>query len=347
MTAPLTSPGLLDLQVNGYAGVDFNNAALTADALDAALEAMLASGVTACLPTLITASFTTLRERFLALDAAVASSRLGPSMVPGYHLEGPFLNSGDGYAGCHPASDMCDPDAGFVERLAAGLRRPILLVTLAPERSGAVPFIQAMRVAGRIVAVAHSAANFSQIQAAVAAGMTLSTHLGNGLPHVLPKLENTLLAQLAEAGLTACFIGDGHHLPRQPLAAMIRLKGHGRSILVTDAVTAAAAPPGRYDFAGITVERDSAGLVRRPGDPYLAGSGLSLDEAVRNVVDWGVAEPATAIAMAADNPRSALAPALLAHGIRLTPGRVSWSSDLRPTLEAPGSVDTVERVAPA
>ncbi len=115
----LRTPGLLDLQVNGFAGVDFNDAALTADALDHALHAMLGTGVTACLPTLITAAPDTLAARLAALDRAVATSRLGPAMVPGFHLEGPFLNPAEGYAGCHPPGCMTAPDPALLERLAS------------------------------------------------------------------------------------------------------------------------------------------------------------------------------------------------------------------------------------
>src|SRR5258707_77052 len=96
--------GLLDLQVNGYAGVDFNSAELTPDALDHALHAMLRAGVTRCLPTLITATESELAARLHALDKAIRDGRLGPIMVPGIHLEGPFLNPAKGYAGCHPAA---------------------------------------------------------------------------------------------------------------------------------------------------------------------------------------------------------------------------------------------------
>src|SRR6201999_3654106 len=102
----MQTQGLIDLQVNGYAGVDFNDSGLTADALDHALAAMLRDGVTACLPALITATEVVLAGRVGAVDAAVASSRLGPVMVPGFHLEGPFLNPTSGYAGCHPADAM-------------------------------------------------------------------------------------------------------------------------------------------------------------------------------------------------------------------------------------------------
>src|ERR1700742_2244261 len=112
----MESAGLIDLQVNGFAGVDFNDAGLTAETLDHALEAMLRSGVTTCLPTLITAAEACLADRLRALDSAVATSRLGPLMVPGFHLEGPFLNPAPGYAGCHPAAAMVQPDPAVLAR---------------------------------------------------------------------------------------------------------------------------------------------------------------------------------------------------------------------------------------
>ena len=137
----MQTPGLTDLQVNGYAGIDFNDAALTADALDHALAAMRRANVTTCLPTLITADRRPWPRASTALDAAVANSRLGPIMVPGFHLEGPFLNPAPGYAGCHPAEAMISPDPAVLSRLTAHLRRPVLLLTLAPERPGALPLI--------------------------------------------------------------------------------------------------------------------------------------------------------------------------------------------------------------
>lgn len=326
----METDGLFDLQVNGFAGIDFNDASITAAALDMALEAMRRTGVTACLPTLITAHEAELRERILALDAAVSASRLGPQMVPGYHIEGPFLNPADGFKGCHPAAAMRDPDASLYDRLGQGLSRPILLVTLAPERAGSVEAIRALRERGICVAMAHSNASIAEVRAAAAAGLTLSTHLGNGLPRTLHKTENPLLAQLAEPALTACLIADGHHLSPEALGALLRIKGVDRSILVTDAVLAAAAPPGRYRFAGMEVERDADGVVRQPGAAHLAGSALELDTAVRNVVRWGLATPEQAIRMASANPRAALAEAVRAHGVTLPTGRVRWSEDLHP-----------------
>lgn len=331
----ITSAGLFDLQVNGYAGVDFNDTAITAAALDTALEAMRGSGVTQCLPTLITGHPQELRERFMALDAAVAASRLGPLMVPGYHLEGPFLNAAEGYAGCHPPEAMIDPDIALIDRLEAGLNRPILLVTLAPERAGAAAFIAGLAKRGKASAVAHSSAGFADVAAAADAGMTLSTHLGNGLPQQLPKLENPLLAQLAEPRLTACLIADGHHMSPAALAALIRLKGPDNCILVTDAVLGAAASPGVYSFAGMAVERTVDGAMVQPGRANLAGSALCLDQAVRNVVAWTGMGPEAVIGLASTAPRRALAGAMARHGVSLDPGLVRWRSDLVPSVQRP------------
>jgi N-acetylglucosamine-6-phosphate deacetylase len=327
----LRGPGLVDLQVNGFAGVDFNNSILSADALDHALHAMLRTGVTTCLPTLITATESTLAARFAALDAAVAGSRLGPLMVPGYHLEGPFLSPLDGYAGCHPPEAMLPPDAALIERIEAELQRPILLLTLAPELAGAEALIRWCRARGKIVALGHTAAHRAGIADAVAAGATLSTHLGNAAARVQHKFDNPIMAQLAEDGLAACFIADGIHVPPFALKAMIRAKGASRSILVTDATAAAASRAGRYDFAGMTIERTEAGEVRSPGSAVLAGSALMLDQAVRNLVAWGIADADEAIRMASDHPAQALRPALEAHGARLPDSQIIWSDDLAPT----------------
>ncbi len=325
----MKTAGLLDLQVNGYAGVDFNDTAITPEALDHAFGAMRRSGVTACLPTLITAEPHELTARFSALDAAVSASRLGPAMVPGYHLEGPFLNEQEGYCGCHPQSAMGDPDFDTVLDLERMLDRPILIVTLAPERRGALETIRRLKAAGKTISVGHSAAGFGEIRAAADAGLSLSTHLGNGLPQVLPKLENTLLAQLAEPRLSAGLIADGHHMSPEALGALVRIKGTDRSILVTDAMSGAGSAPGRYRFAGMELELSAAGRVANPGGVGLAGSALRMDDGVRNLVAWDIADFETAIRMASDNPRRAIAESLAHHGITLDPGDVTWDNDLR------------------
>lgn len=318
------SGGLVDLQVNGYAGVDFNDAAVTSDAVDHALNAMLHSGVTTCLPTLITAGVQTLHDRLHALDRAVSGSVLGPLMMPGYHLEGPFLNPGTGFAGCHPAAAMIPPDPALVERWCTGLRRPVLMLTLAPELPGADELIRWAVARRMIAAIGHADAGTELVASAVAAGATLSTHLGNGLPGVLPKLDNPIWAQLGEDGLAAGFIADGIHVPAPALRTMLRAKGPSRAILVTDAVSAAAAPPGRYTFAGMEIERAPDGSVRLPGTGRLAGSALTLDQAVRNVAAWGIVDWRAAVAMASSTPRAILTPVLHRHGLPSPWHAVRW-----------------------
>jgi N-acetylglucosamine-6-phosphate deacetylase len=327
----MRSSGLFDIQVNGYAGVDFNSTGLTADALDHALHAMLRAGVTRCLPTLITAAETELGARLDALDRAVRGSRLGPLMVPGVHLEGPFLNPAPGYAGCHPAAAMTGPDETLLERIAAGIGTPIRLLTLAPELPSATRLIGWAVRHGMVVAMGHTAADHETVLRAAAAGATLSTHLGNALPQPQPKFLNPLMAQLAEDRLHASFIADGIHVPMHALGVLLRAKGIEQSILVTDATSAADTAPGFYEFAGMRIEHAADGSVREPGSAVLAGSALRLDQAVRNVVAWGFAGAGQAIAMASANPAALL---------RWSgdPGSVVWDGALKPRSVTMGHV---------
>ena len=328
----MQTAGLLDLQVNGFAGVDFNQTGLTAEALEHALRAMLATGVTSCLPTLITAPEDVMAARLAALDRAVSGSRLARLMVPGYHLEGPFLNPAPGYAGCHPPAAMKLPDPGLLSRLAAGLERPVLLLTLAPERPGAVDLIRWAHKRGILVAIGHAAADAASVTAAADAGARMSTHLGNALPQMQPKFLSPLMSQLAEDRLAASFIADGIHIPPPALKVLLRAKGLERSVLVTDATAGAAAPPGVFGFASMAIERAADGSVRAAGTERLAGSGLCLDQAVRNLVAWGIAPAETALRLASDQPASLIASALAAHGVRLAAGSVTWSSEIYPEL---------------
>ena len=170
----------------------------------------------------------------------------------------------------------------------------------------------------------------ADIAAAIAAGASLSTHLGNALSAPIHKFDNPLTAQLAEDSLTASFIADGIHIPPAALQIFLRAKTLARTILVTDATAAAAAPPGVYRFASMEIVRTPDGSVRTPGGTTLAGSALTLDQAVRNLVTWGLATPTQAIALAAATPAELLAPALAAHAIAADPGWISWDNILNP-----------------
>ncbi len=331
----LITPGFLDLQVNGFAGIDFNSPGLTAESLDHALEAMLQTGVTGCLPTLITAPLDELEERFRALVAAAAGSRHAKSMVVGFHLEGPFLSPLEGYRGCHPAECMRPADPESFDRLQTAADGRIRLVTVAPEVAGAPALIDRLRGQGVAVALGHTAADAAAIADAAARGARLSTHLGNGTPKVLHKHDNVIAHQLGDDRLMASFIADGYHVRPGVLKSYLRAKEVSRSILVTDAVAAAVAPPGDYRLGRVAVRRGEAPVVTVPGTSDLAGSALTLDRAARNVLAWTDYRFDDVFAMARVNPGRLLGQPDSAP----SPGRpadlVCWAmTDAGPTVES-------------
>ncbi len=321
--APFVTLGFFDLQVNGFAGVDFNAPGLTPESMDTALEAMLACGVTKCLPTIISAGPDQLAERFRALEDSVCESRLGPYMVAGYHLEGPFISPDEGYRGCHPAAGICAADVDLFERVQKAAGGRIRLVSLAPEVAGAPELIDHLRRADIRVALAHTAATRAEIRDATDRGACLSTHLGNGTPRQLEKHDNSIIHQLGDDRLHASFIADGQHLPADILKLYLRAKGVSRSILVSDATAAASARAGNYTLGGLVIARGPDAVVRLAGTPYLAGSALGLDRALRNLVAWLDVDLADISTMAAINPRRLLlgpGPAI----DRDTPAELVW-----------------------
>jgi N-acetylglucosamine-6-phosphate deacetylase len=271
-------PGLFDLQVNGFGGVDFNGPDLTADRVAEALERMGKTGVTRCLPTLITSSL----DRFAASARVVAG--MSDPAIAGIHMEGPYVSPEDGARGAHPRAHVAPATIDDFSRRQHSAGGRVVLVTLAPEVPGAMALIEHLVAAGVRVAIGHTAATPQQIADAISAGATLATHLGNGCPQMLPRHPNVIWELLAADALFASVIVDGHHLPPSTVKTMVRAKGPARTILVTDAVAAAASAPGRYTLAGVECELGENGRVSLPGTPYLAGSSLTLDRAIANTV---------------------------------------------------------------
>jgi len=274
----ITFPGLFDLQVNGFGGVDFNARDLSADKMDAAFERMRASGVTRCLPTLITSS----REHF-AVNARIIG-RMSNPVIAGIHMEGPYLSLEDGPRGAHPLAHIQPASVDDFERRQAAADGRIAVVTMAPEVPGALELIEHLMATEVRVAIGHTAATPAEIADAVSAGATLATHLGNGCAAMLPRHPNVIWELLANDGTFASLIADGHHLPPSTVKAMIRAKGLSRTVLVSDAIAAAGCPPGRYRIGDVEGELGADGRVSLPGTPYLAGSSLTLDRAVANTV---------------------------------------------------------------
>jgi N-acetylglucosamine-6-phosphate deacetylase len=300
----LVAEGFLDIQVNGFAGVDFNRPELTPDDLIRATQAMWRSGVTQFLPVVITAPVTNMLGTLSAIARAREHAPMLRQAIPGIHLEGPFLAPGDGPRGAHPADSILDPDWGLFRRFQDAARGLVRLVTMAPERPGAIGMIWQLRQAGVVVGIAHTDAKETDIDQAVEAGAQISCHLGNGAHAMLPRHRNYIQKQLATDALMASLICDGHHLPSYVVKNMIRCKGAERIVLVTDAMAAAAAPPGKYRLGEVLAEVGPDGYVRLPGTPYLAGSALTMERALENTARFAGLSLDDALRLANRQPRT-------------------------------------------
>jgi N-acetylglucosamine-6-phosphate deacetylase len=291
--AEIVSPGLVDLQVNGAFGLEVG---ADAGALCALAARLPETGVTTFLPTLVSGDAASLR----AAAAAFAAARGAPgARMPGLHLEGPLLSPAR--AGAHVAAAVAAADATLdevlPELLAAGAVR---LVTLAPERPGALARIAALRRAGVTVALGHTDATFDQAIAGLDAGATMFTHLYNAMSPFAHRAPGAVGAALTDDRAAVALIADGVHVHAAALSLALRAKGPEQIALVTDAVAAARMPPGRYALGGRPVVSDGATV--RLDDGTLAGSVLTMDRAVRAMTTLGGARLEDALAMASTVP---------------------------------------------
>jgi N-acetylglucosamine-6-phosphate deacetylase len=295
------APGLIDLQVNGFAGVDYNSASSTHEQIAQSIRAMFACGVTRFFPTVITGSTDNMSAALRHLAIAKESIAEGQAMEA-FHLEGPYISPEDGPRGAHPARWVRPPDLEEFRRFQDAARGNIRLVTLSPEWPEAPRFIEALVQQGVVASIGHTRVSSEQISDAVSAGATLSTHLGNGADAVLPRHPNYLWEQLADDRLAASFIVDGFHLPSSFLNVALRAKGLERSLLVTDAVMPAGCSPGTYRLGEVDVELHPDGSVRLAGGTRLAGSALMMHRAISNVMQTAGLNLRDAISLATRNP---------------------------------------------
>jgi N-acetylglucosamine-6-phosphate deacetylase len=299
--APFLSPGWIDLQVNGFGGVDYNSPASTPEQIAHSIRAMFSTGVTRFFPTVITGSPENIAAALRNLANARESLPEGEALEA-FHLEGPYISPHDGPRGAHPARWVRPPDLDEFARFQEAANGNIRLVTLSPEWPQATGFIEKIVEKGVVASIGHTRASSSQIADAVSAGATLSTHLGNGADAVLPKTANYLWDQLADDRLAASFIVDGFHLPPAFLNVALRAKGLERSLLVTDAVMPAGCSPGPYLLGEVDVELHPDGSVRLAGGNRLAGSALRMDQAITNVMRTARLSLREAVTLATRNP---------------------------------------------
>jgi N-acetylglucosamine-6-phosphate deacetylase len=292
------APGFVDLQVNGFAGMDFND---PAQEIGRAIDALLATGVTRCLPTVITGP----PEKMLAclrnLRRAQKTLPRGHA-IAGFHVEGPHIDAADGPRGAHPAEWVRPPDLAEFQRWQDATDGNVRLVTLSPHWPSAPEYIAALVRAGVAVSLGHTGARAAEIAAAVDAGATLSTHLGNAASKLLPKIQNCLWDQLAEDRLSASFIADGLHLGEAFFRVALRAKGPERTVLVTDAAAPAGASPGPYRLGELDVELTADGRVVLASQERLAGSALLMHQAIANAVRIGKMTLGDAVRAATVNP---------------------------------------------
>ena len=287
---PFIGPGLIDLQINGINGIDYNTNALTQEDVVNATHYLLSQGVTTFLPTVITNSDENILTIVRTIDEACKSDSLVNECVWGIHLEGPFISPKEGAKGAHDEQYIKAPDWELFSKFQEAAGGRIRLVTIAPEWEGSCSFIEKCREQGIIVAMGHSLANTEQISAAVKSGMTLSTHLGNGIPLLLKRHPNMIWDQLAEDDLYACIITDGIHTPDSFMKAVIKNKGK-QTLVVSDATRYAGMPPGEYfsHIGGAVILDEEKRVSLKGSGGILAGAAKSLLENVETLMDHNLA----------------------------------------------------------
>ncbi len=295
------TPGFIDLQVNGFAGVDYNSPFAPIEEIGRSIRVMFSTGVTRFFPTVITGSPDDMLGALKNLARAKEALPEGSAMEA-FHVEGPHISPEDGPRGAHPKRWVRPPDFDEFRRWQEAARGHIRLVTLSPEWPQASQYIGQLTREGVVTSIGHTRASHQQIEDAVRAGATLSTHLGNGADAVLPRHPNYIWEQLAEDKLAASFIVDGHHLPESFLRVALRAKGIERSVLVTDAVMPAMCAPGPYRLGEVEVEMKEDQRVVLRGGTRLAGSSLRMDAAISTVMRIAGVSLTEAIAMATVNP---------------------------------------------
>jgi N-acetylglucosamine-6-phosphate deacetylase len=299
--APYLAPGLIDLQVNGFAGVDYNSPQTPLEEIARSIRVLFSTGVTRFLPTVITGDPAAMTAALRNLARARTELPEGRA-IEGFHVEGPHISPEDGPRGAHPREWVRPPDLDEFKRWQEAAEGGVRLVTLSPEWPEAPRYIEALVDQGVVVSIGHTKATTEQIQDAVRAGATKSTHLGNGAHAMIQRHPNYIWDQLAEDRLAAGFIVDGIHLPASFLKVAIRAKGIERSILVTDAVMPAGCRPGRFRIGGVEIELHPDNRVTLAGQDRLAGSALRMDRGLENLMRLAGLTLPQALTMATRNP---------------------------------------------
>jgi N-acetylglucosamine-6-phosphate deacetylase len=276
--------GFVDLQVNGYADVDFNAEQLDAERVAAVCRRLRDDGVAGILATVITAEIGAMCRRLKNVCRVREQDRTIADVIWGVHIEGPFLNENPGYIGAHPAECARPADIEAMKRLleaAGGLAR---IVTLAPERDAGSRVTEFLASHGVCVSAGHCDPTLDQLRAGIDAGLSLFTHLGNGCPMTLPRHDNIIQRVLSLSHrLRIGFIADGVHVPLVALGNYLKCCGCDRAFIVTDAIRGAGLGPGTYTLGDRQVVVDENLATWAADRSHLVGSAGTMRRSEENL----------------------------------------------------------------
>lgn len=278
--------GFFDLQVNGYAGVDFNGDVLDAEAVEAVCLRLESQGVESILATVITDSLPVMEARLQRLVRLLQQQPSLQRIICGIHIEGPFINPQKGYRGAHPVDAITPANVSAMQRLLDAAEGFTRLVTLAPECDSDLRVTRMLADQKIVASAGHTDASLDDLREAIDAGLTMFTHLGNGCPAVMPRHDNIIQRALSLKGkLWLCFIADGAHIPFFTLKNYLDLVGLDKTIVVTDAIVAADMGPGSYRFGRWELEIGDDLVARSPDNSHLVGSTVTMDRSFQNLAE--------------------------------------------------------------
>ena len=293
------SQGLIDVQINGYKGVDFSGPGLTVEGIRKATKALWKVGVTTYFPTIITSDIERIKENFAVLAEAQKDPEIGKS-IAGFHLEGPYISPVKGFRGAHLEKYIKLPDWREFQEIQKAANNGIKLITLAPELEGAISFIQNCVASGLVVALGHHNGSAKDIQQAVDAGAKMATHLGNGCANQINRHHNPLWPQLSDDRITPSIIVDGFHLTKEEVRSFYKVKGADKTILVSDALDLAGLPVGEY-IRGERTLLLTENVVKLPKENVLAGAASPISKCVGVIMNYTQCGLQAAIQMASTN----------------------------------------------
>ena len=297
----------VDLQLNGYAGVDFNADALDAEQVADVCRRLRSDGVECVLATVITDEIDAMCRRLRNIRNVRGRDPLIADVLRGIHIEGPFINEQAGYVGAHPPAAVRPADVESMKRLLEAAGDLVRIVTLAPERNPEFRVTRLLADRGIRVSAGHCDPSLSELRAAIDGGLSMFTHLGNGCPLVMHRHDNIVQRVLSVSDrLWIGFIADGVHVPLSALGNYLRVTGMERAFVVTDAIQAAGLGPGNYRLGAQEVVVDEQLATWAADRSHLVGSACTMPMMERNLRDRLGLAPEQVRRLVYDNPRTAI-----------------------------------------